>query len=198
MIPVGLSSDLLTGDIAPVRHRDDAVVLWRDEQGTLRAWEDRCPHRGVRLSLGFVRNGRLACQYHGWQFDTAGQCRVIPAHPALNPPSTIRTSAYDAVEEAGLIWIDFHSRGQRPLTPPAHGVWHGVRSLAIRAPEREIRAALMIETGQWRLSGDRLLALHMPQPDIGMVHLAIRDAQGRREAAEWLVRLRDSLEETAC
>ena len=198
MIPVGLSIDLRHGDIMPARHYDEPVVLWRDAQGIAHAWEDRCPHRGVRLSLGFMRNDRLACQYHGWQFDRDGHCRVIPAHPSLNPPSTIRTRVYEVVEKAGMLWVDFANRGARAAIAPAQGNWYGVRSLAIRAPENETRASLVLEEGQWRLSADRLLALHTPQVGITMVHVAVSDESARLKAAQWLTHLRDTLEEIVC
>lgn len=198
MIPVALSKDLAPGDIAPARHKGLSLVLWRDEAGIAQAWEDRCPHRGVRLSLGFMRDNRLACLYHGWQFDTEGRCRAIPAHPELNPPSTIRTRPYDLIEKAGIIWVDLSSGDDRPLIAPAEGVWHGARSLAIRATKHDTRAALVMDEGQWRLSADRLLALHTPEEGITMVHLAVRDASHREQAASWLLRLRDTLEETSC
>lgn len=41
------------------------IVVWRDEAGQLYALEDRCPHRGARLSLGWNLGDRVACWYHG-------------------------------------------------------------------------------------------------------------------------------------
>ena len=40
----------------------------------------------MRLSHGFVRSEKLACIFHGWQYDGAGSCVGIPAHPDLAPP----------------------------------------------------------------------------------------------------------------
>src|SRR5690349_4921779 len=54
------------------------LVLFRGEGGKPAALVDRCPHRNVPLSLGRVREGTLECAYHGWRFDTAGQCRAVP------------------------------------------------------------------------------------------------------------------------
>lgn len=198
MIPVALSMDVVFGDIVPVRHEVQELVLWRDEEGMVHGWEDRCPHRGVRLSLGFIRNNRLACLYHGWQFDHEGRCRAIPSHPSLNPPSTIRTENFRVEEKAGLIWIALRNDAERPLVPPAEGAWHGVRSLAIRATLAALREALVLETGQWRVSSDRLLAVHSPEEEITMVHMAVSDASARVKAAEWLLDLRDSMEEIRC
>jgi len=65
-------------------------VLWRDENGRLCAFEDRCPHRQAPLSLGACEAGTLRCGYHGWRFDAAGRCVEIPA---LGKDATIPAKA---------------------------------------------------------------------------------------------------------
>jgi hypothetical protein len=52
-----------------------------------------------------VRGDRLACLYHGWQWRTDGGCALIPAHPDLEPPETLRVSAYPCAERDGLAWL---------------------------------------------------------------------------------------------
>ena len=43
-------------------------------QGELVALADVCPHRSAPLSMGFVENNELVCQYHGWRFGESGSC----------------------------------------------------------------------------------------------------------------------------
>lgn len=81
------------------------LVLWRDPQGAVHAWPDRCPHRGARLSLGRVEAGHLECPYHGWQFAGSGQCVHVPALPSFTPPATHRVQAFQAQEACGLLWV---------------------------------------------------------------------------------------------
>ena len=50
------------------------LVLFRPGPGQAAALVDRCPHRNVPLSHGRVAGGRLACPYHGWEFDRQGIC----------------------------------------------------------------------------------------------------------------------------
>jgi len=50
----------------------ERIVLWRDGEGTVHALEDRCPHRGARLSLGWNLGVRLACWYHGVEVGADG------------------------------------------------------------------------------------------------------------------------------
>ena len=47
----------------------EKIVLVRD-QGKVYGLSDRCPHRGVPLSLGRREfPGMLTCRYHGWTYD---------------------------------------------------------------------------------------------------------------------------------
>ncbi len=82
------------------------IAVWREEEGRVHAWHNQCPHRGMRLSYGFVRGSRLACLYHGWQYEgTIGKCAYIPAHPDLKPPKTACTKVYPCFESQGLVWV---------------------------------------------------------------------------------------------
>src|SRR5439155_26881268 len=48
----------------------DKAMLLRDEHGQPRALQNRCPHRGVPLSLGRQEvPGTWSCIYHGWTYD---------------------------------------------------------------------------------------------------------------------------------
>jgi phenylpropionate dioxygenase-like ring-hydroxylating dioxygenase large terminal subunit len=77
-------------------------ALWRDATHTPRALVDRCPHRHAPLSRGTVRgDGRLACGYHGWHFDGAGDGRS-PAVPNLG---TCTARAVQLIEHHGWLWL---------------------------------------------------------------------------------------------
>ncbi len=109
--PVGKLGDLAGGPHAVVVLGDE-VVVWQAEGGQFQAWADRCPHRGTKLSLGHVVNGRLECAYHGWQFDSGGQCKTIPALPAFVPPTSQRACTYATQEAYGLLWVQMVSDEQ--------------------------------------------------------------------------------------
>ncbi|MFN3636435.1 MAG: Rieske 2Fe-2S domain-containing protein [Rhizobium rhizophilum] len=104
-IPVALSADIEAGTSAGTLVNGEERVVWRDDKGAVHVWEDRCPHRGMRMSFGFVRGDHIACLYHGWRYDTGGQCRYIPAHPDLEVPQTIKVPTFAATERAGIIWM---------------------------------------------------------------------------------------------
>lgn len=104
-VAVALSKDLPNGRVMRAVIDDQDLVVWRSKSGKLSAWENRCPHRGMRLSHGFVRGEALACVYHGWHYDKSATCRYIPAHPELEPPETIKAQVFSSAEKSGLIWV---------------------------------------------------------------------------------------------
>jgi phenylpropionate dioxygenase-like ring-hydroxylating dioxygenase large terminal subunit len=57
---------------------DEPVVLYRGEDGTAVALEDRCCHRHLPLSMGKLEGDRLRCGYHGLLFAPDGRCVEIP------------------------------------------------------------------------------------------------------------------------
>ena len=82
---------------------DEKVVLYRAEDGTPVALEDRCCHRHLPLSLGAVIGDELQCGYHGLLFDAAGACVEVPGQTKVPPGAAIRS--YKLVERWGWVWI---------------------------------------------------------------------------------------------
>lgn len=81
----------------------EPVVLWRNDEGELRAFEDRCPHRHAPLSMGRVEGNELRCMYHGMKFSDAGQCIHIPGTD--HRPSGTDVRAFPVAEKDGWIWV---------------------------------------------------------------------------------------------
>lgn len=103
--PVAAGARLETGMLAPVRLLDRELVVWRGRDGHVHAWQDRCPHRGTRLSIGRIEADELICAYHGWRFAGSGRCIHFPALPDLKPPANACAHTYHAEERFGLIWV---------------------------------------------------------------------------------------------
>ena len=57
----------------PVRGAGHALILTRDEHGTLRALENECPHQGATICREAVTGqDTLECPNHFWLFDLEG------------------------------------------------------------------------------------------------------------------------------
>lgn len=127
--PVILAKELGKKPLS-VKVAGETIALFRDGKGGVGALVDRCPHRGVALSLGQVdEDGCLACPFHGWAFKKDGACAKIP----LNDVAPEKRARYGAtpvpVREVGrLIWIftGADPAGTEPEPPPAlvEKGWH--------------------------------------------------------------------------
>ena len=101
---VGLARDLPAGKLQPLLIAGERVVIFRDGTGKPAALIDRCPHRGVALSLGKVRDGIVECPFHGWRFESSGANCHVPWEPdAKRGP--LGATAVPIRERAGLLWL---------------------------------------------------------------------------------------------
>jgi toluene monooxygenase system ferredoxin subunit len=73
------------------------VLLLRLETGVY-AYQDRCPHLGVPLSQGTLREGVLTCAAHGFQYDAVTGSCMNPKH--------LRLVALPVRVDAEQIWVD--------------------------------------------------------------------------------------------
>lgn len=142
--PVARMEEAVPRHVVQVQLLGQEVAVWRDDAGTVNAWENRCPHRGVRLSIGLNDGSALRCQYHGWRFASgSGQCVFIPAHPDQKPANVIRAKSFPVVERYGFIWLNLEQEAD-PAGVPALGLngWTTLRSIFISAPATAVAEAL--------------------------------------------------------
>jgi nitrite reductase/ring-hydroxylating ferredoxin subunit len=144
--PVARSEEVISRHVVQTQLLGQEIAVWRDDAGSVNAWENRCPHRGVRLSIGFNTGTELRCQYHGWRYATgSGQCTFIPAHPGQKPSSAIRANVYGAIEQYGFVWVHL---GQQQTDTPALPVLAAPQAIALRsifveAPPSAVTEALL-------------------------------------------------------
>jgi phenylpropionate dioxygenase-like ring-hydroxylating dioxygenase large terminal subunit len=110
---VGMARDVGPADMLPVRIAGEAVVLFRGQDGQIAALLDRCPHRGVALSLGTLRNGQIICPFHGWRFDATGRNCHVPWNPDAKR-DLLGATTLPVRESGGLIWLytGFEPKGE--------------------------------------------------------------------------------------
>lgn len=87
----------------------ERVVLFRNEDG-IHALKDLCIHRGAPLSLGEVKKGCLVCPYHGWEFNSNGQCVKIPQLPEGTPiTSKAKAIPFGCKVAYGFVWVNLNN-----------------------------------------------------------------------------------------
>jgi len=148
--PVALAGDVADAPLA-VRLLGEDLVLWRDGEGAVHAWADRCPHRGAKLSLGRVVEGeggpQLECPYHGWRFEAGGRCVHVPALPTFVPPAANRAATCAASEAGGLVWVRIAAPAESESPVPLFAAEHdaGMRKIDCGPYDVETSAPRLVE-----------------------------------------------------
>lgn len=88
-------------------------VAFEGEDGSPAVLNARCSHMEADLTHGCVKNGRIACPLHGWEYSSAGQCTKIPA--SANIPAFARQTAYPVMERSGHLFFFNQPRAAFPL-----------------------------------------------------------------------------------
>jgi phenylpropionate dioxygenase-like ring-hydroxylating dioxygenase large terminal subunit len=115
--PVALAEELQGArPVKAVRLLGEDLVLFRNQNqhGLL---ERHCPHRGADLAYGRLEDGGLRCSFHGWLFDTNGNCLATPAEPeGSRMCEHIRQKAYPVSEKSGILFA-YLGAGEPPAFP---------------------------------------------------------------------------------
>jgi nitrite reductase/ring-hydroxylating ferredoxin subunit len=173
------------------------LAIWRSASGQANVWGDRCPHRGMRLSQGFVRGEALSCIYHGWQYGSDGGCVSIPAHPNVVPPKSICATTFQCAEADGLIWttlaetIDVLPSAQSKIP---------VRTLHINKPVNTVSNHFgSPDVALINLDGPRpvTLALQPVNDASTAIHALTSNMQDRKHVSRWLEMQRADIERAA-
>ena len=115
--PVAGEAELLEAPTKRVQILGEFLTLFKDKSGRYGLLAQRCPHRRVDLATGHPDEHGLICMYHGWKFDTAGNCINQPAEPADSTfKDRIHIKSYPVEVLGGLIWA-YLGPEPRPLLP---------------------------------------------------------------------------------
>jgi vanillate O-demethylase monooxygenase subunit len=78
------------------------LVLFRKKDGTPIALDDRCAHRSFPLSAGTLDEDTVVCKYHGFRYNSAGDCIQVPSQPSC--PKGIGVRSFPLVERGPFVW----------------------------------------------------------------------------------------------
>jgi vanillate O-demethylase monooxygenase subunit len=172
--PVCRSSDVPEGGVTAVRLLGDDWAVARVD-GQVVAMVDRCPHRFAPLSAGSVVDGTVECPYHGYRFDRAGKCVLIPAlgAGAAIPPKAVVPVAAAVAERYGLVWL-------APEEPVA-----GI----LEVPEWDDPAFVVapLPDQVWRAGAGQLTENFLDQGHLAMLHARTFGDPDRREVPPYSV-----------
>jgi len=114
------SADVVAGKPVPVRMLGFDFVLYRQSDGSVACLSDVCIHRGASLARGFCNHDRVACPFHGWEFDATGACVKIPSMgDDFKIPRRAKIDSYPTEEHYDWVWVFLGDlpADQRPPVP---------------------------------------------------------------------------------
>lgn len=153
---VGLARDLKRDAPLAMRVAGERVVFFRDAGGKACALIDRCPHRGVALSLGRVEKGVIECPFHGWRFDGAGRNCHVPWNPDAKREN-LSAVGLPCRESGGLLWL---YTGVDPVEEPS--------------PSQTLMASqgvtLCAQSVVWKAHWTRVMENMLDSPHLPFVH----------------------------
>jgi renierapurpurin 18,18'-hydroxylase len=103
--PVAWSHHIPVGQVIPVTIWQKSVAVYRDQAAQLHALENACPHKGIEFHLGAIEGDRVVCPYHGWEFDSNGECVNIPYFPNTQKLPCANVRNYPITEKYGIVWV---------------------------------------------------------------------------------------------
>ena len=116
--PVLISDELPGPDCEPraIRIYGEDLIAFRDTDGKVGLIDAYCAHRHAHLYWARNEEHGLRCTYHGWKYDTEGNCVDMPNEPAeSNFKDKIKINAYPARDWGGVIWAYM---GPPEMEPP--------------------------------------------------------------------------------
>lgn len=138
-------SDIGPDALIPVTILDEPIVIYRKQDNTLAALEDRCCHRLVPLSVGRKEADEVRCMYHGIKFAADGRCTEIPGQDRISP--AVRVRSYPAVERHGAVWLwmGVPDMADEALIPPIIGPNNPEWAVMASCMEIQANAQLIVD-----------------------------------------------------
>ena len=100
------SNEIKSGKPVGFTRMAEKMVAWRDSHGVLSVMADKCPHRGVALSIGEIKKDCIQCPFHGFEFDLSGACTIVPANgKKAQPTKALKVINYPTREANGFVYI---------------------------------------------------------------------------------------------
>jgi phenylpropionate dioxygenase-like ring-hydroxylating dioxygenase large terminal subunit len=103
---IGETHTFLPNKLHKIQVWDKSYVVWRSVEGQLRALQDTCSHRSASLSNGQIVHDRIACPYHGYEFDTNGTLVVVPGIHINKYLPCYSVTKFDILEKNGWVYLN--------------------------------------------------------------------------------------------
>jgi len=160
-----LSQEVTRGMLSR-RILDDPIVFFRTQDGSPVGLADRCPHRGVPLSMGVIKDDVIRCAYHGFEFGKTGVCHRVPSQSRIDSQLAVRSYPLREIGPYIWIWMGDPAQADESLLPDQF-------ELGITRPGWRITPILVMEMGcNYQLLHENLLDVS----HISFLHTGLLDS----------------------
>jgi phenylpropionate dioxygenase-like ring-hydroxylating dioxygenase large terminal subunit len=97
---------------------DQAAIIVRVDENTIKAYHNFCPHRGTALAqgCGAFHRGRIICPFHGWRWDTQGRNQFVLERQEFRGgqlrDSDVALREIKCAVYAGFVFINFDPQSE--------------------------------------------------------------------------------------
>ncbi len=92
------------GDFFTTRMAGERIIVARHSDGTVRAFHNRCTHRGAEVCAAASGNARsFVCPYHAWTYRTDGSLASVPLDKGYEPGFQQQRAAGLGLEPVGRL-----------------------------------------------------------------------------------------------
>ena len=112
------------GDFFVFEQVDASVIILRDGEGTLRAFQNTCLHRGSKLLEGGGNLPEIRCRYHGWRYRLDGTLDHVPRPDGFESLDCAKMHLHKVRLEVllGFVWINLDGANAPPLRDTLGGI----------------------------------------------------------------------------
>jgi 3-ketosteroid 9alpha-monooxygenase subunit A len=113
---IAMSNEIVVGDVKTMKYFGTEFVVWRGEDGGLRALDPYCAHLGAHLGVGGqVIGNDLQCPFHHWSWNGEGGATDIP-YTKMIPPKLRKSCIpnWPIEESMGVVYAWFHPKKVAP------------------------------------------------------------------------------------
>jgi len=185
---LGLEAELPNpGDYITTLLGETPIIVSRNEAGAIRAFVNRCKHRGATLRRETCGNARShTCIYHQWSYNLDGQLQSVPFAKGLKgegglpkdfDKGSIRLDALRVEVYKGVIFATFQDDAESLLDYLGEAVVHEIDRIFAR-PVRVLGYQRQRIFGNWKLYNDNVRdpnhggLLHMFHATFGLYRLS--------------------------
>ncbi len=150
-ICVGRETDFAErGSYCAVMFASQPIVVWRDQSGRLRAFENVCRHRMSVIAEGRGVAKYLSCPFHGWTYADDGSLRAAPKAADLIAPMNLKLPEYRIECWLGFVFVNLDEAAE-PIGPRLAAVESMLAPYELHSFEYSTRGSTPAVAANWKL-----------------------------------------------